>query len=60
MYFISHKVQLRCELVYFLPDSILYETSKLNKVQLCMKLCKQPHLEDVNIPACIMVLVERL
>ena len=32
-------------------QTVLYETSKLNKVQLCMELCKQPHLEGVNIPA---------
>ena len=33
--------------------TVLYETSKLNKVQLCMErshLCKQHHLECVNIP----------
>ena len=32
---------------------MLYETSKLNKVQLCMEhshLCKQHHVECVNIP----------
>ena len=33
--------------------TVLYETSKLNKVQLCMEcshLCKQHHMECVNIP----------
>ena len=33
--------------------TVLYETSKLNKVQLCMErshLCKQHHLECVNMP----------
>ena len=33
--------------------TVLYETSKLNKVQLCMEcshLCKQHHVECVNIP----------
>ena len=33
--------------------TVLYETSKLNEVQLCMEhsyLCKQHHLECVNIP----------
>ena len=33
--------------------TVHYETSKLNKVQLCMErshLCKQHHLECVNIP----------
>ena len=32
---------------------VLYETSKLNKVQLCMELshlCKQHHVKCVNIP----------
>ena len=36
--------------------TVLYETSKLNKVQLCMEhshLCKQHHLECVNIPETI-------
>ena len=50
VYFISYKAQLRCEVNFILPDSTFYETSKLNKVQLHMKLCKQPHLEGVNIP----------
>ena len=34
-------------------DNSAYGTSKLNKVQLCMvhsHLCKQHHLECVNIP----------
>ena len=35
-------------------DNSAYETSKLNKVQLCMErshpLCKQHHVECVNIP----------
>ena len=33
--------------------TVLYETSKLNKVQYCMErshLCKQHHMECVNIP----------
>ena len=33
--------------------TVLYEISKLNKVQLCMEhshLCKQHHLECVNMP----------
>ena len=39
--------------VLYWVTTVLYETSKLNKVQLCMDcshFCKQYHLECVNIP----------
>ena len=54
VWFIFYKVQLRCELTVLYEFTIvLYETSKLNKVQLCMEhsyLSKQHHLECVNKP----------
>ena len=53
MCFIFHNGTVKVRRVLYQVTTVLYETSKLNKVQLCMErshLYKQHHLECVNIP----------
>ena len=46
--FISHKVLFRCEEFFKNWSTVLYRTSKLNKVQLCIEHVTYNHLVNAE------------